>query len=227
VPVVELRDVARTYQGPPPVAALAPCDLVIGQGEYVTVVGRSGSGKSTLLNLIGLLDVPSAGSYRLEGIDTSGLGEGDRAALRGRRIGFVFQAFHLLGQRSALYNVELGALYTAPSSPRRRRMALELLEHVGLADRVTTPAARLSGGERQRVAIARALVNRPSLLLCDEPTGNLDSVTAQAILGLLDRLHGDGLTVVVVTHDPQVAARGDRTVTMRDGTLTAATSGGP
>ncbi|MCD0450542.1 ABC transporter ATP-binding protein [Actinocorallia sp. API 0066] len=218
-PVIEFTGVGRTHPGPPPVRALLPADLTVAAGEYVTVVGPSGSGKSTFLHLAGLLDRPTEGVYRLDGINTAALGERDRTALRGRRIGFVFQAFHLLGHRSARENVMLAQLYTGTSRRTRARLADALLDRVGLAARADTPAGLLSGGERQRVAIARALVNRPSLLLCDEPTGNLDSANAATVLALLDELHADGFTVMVVTHDPDVAARGGRTVSIRDGAL--------
>ncbi|HEU5159778.1 MAG TPA: ABC transporter ATP-binding protein [Streptosporangiaceae bacterium] len=218
-PVIDFSGVRRTYPGPPPVAALKPADLVIGRGDYVTVVGPSGSGKSTFLNVAGLLDRPTGGVYRLDGIDTASLGERDRTALRGRRIGFVFQAFHLLSHRTAIENVMLSLLYTGTPRRRRRRLAMETLEQVGLVGRAHALAGQLSGGERQRVAIARALVNRPSLLLCDEPTGNLDTGTAQTVLALIDELHTAGFTVLVVTHDPGVAARGQRAVAIRDGIL--------
>jgi putative ABC transport system ATP-binding protein len=218
---VSFRGVARTYPGPPPVTALRPSDLIVRRGEYVTVTGPSGSGKSTLLNLVGLLDAPSGGVYALDGIDTGALRERDRTALRARRIGFVFQAFHLLPQATASENVALAMLYTRIPRDQRRERAARMLERVGLAHRAHAPAAQLSGGERQRVAIARALVHRPSLLLCDEPTGNLDSATTQTVLALLAELHRDGLTVMVVTHDPQVADRGQRTVQIRDGTVAA------
>ncbi|MFE6866087.1 ABC transporter ATP-binding protein [Kitasatospora sp. NPDC057692] len=222
-PVIEFRQVGLTYPGPPPVAALKPCDLAVAAGEYVTVIGPSGSGKSTFLNIAGLLDAPTAGHYLLDGIDTGGLPDADRTALRGRRIGFVFQSFHLLPHRSAAENVALAMLYTAGRGRRgaaeRRELARAALVRVGLGHRLDALPTRLSGGERQRVAIARALVGRPSLLLCDEPTGNLDTVTAESILALLDELHAQGLTVLLITHDPQVAARGRRTVAIRDGVL--------
>ncbi|MCP3819340.1 ABC transporter ATP-binding protein [Streptomyces sp. A3M-1-3] len=219
-PVIEFRGVALTYPGPPPVSALKPSDLRIEPGEYITVVGPSGSGKSTFLNVVGLLDAPTAGTYLLDGIDTGELPDADRTALRGRRIGFVFQSFHLLPHRSAMENVRLAMLYShaVPRADRPSR-ARAALRRVGLGHRVDAQPTRLSGGERQRVAIARALVARPSLLLCDEPTGNLDSGTAESILALLDELHGDGMTVVVITHDPGVAARARRTLTIRDGEL--------
>jgi putative ABC transport system ATP-binding protein len=221
-PVVRLRGVTRTYAGPAPVYALRSVDLAVPRGELLTIIGPSGSGKSTLLNILGLLDRPDDGTYELDGIDTAGLRERDRTALRAQRIGFVFQAFHLLSHRSAVENVALALLYAGVPRAERHRAAHEALVSVGLGPRADATPATMSGGERQRVAIARALVNRPSLLLCDEPTGNLDSVTSGQVLELLDALHRDGLTVVVITHDREVAARGDRTVTIRDGLLTEA-----
>lgn len=218
-PVIELRGAGLTYPGPPPVAALKPCDLLVRRGEYVTVVGPSGSGKSTFLNIAGLLDAPTEGTYLLDGIDTGALADADRTSLRGRRIGFVFQSFHLLPHRSAWENVTLAMVYNGTPRAERRSRAREALERVGLGHRVDAVPTRLSGGERQRVAIARALVARPSLLLCDEPTGNLDTATADSVLSLLDELHTDGITLLVITHDPAVAARGLRTVTIRDGLL--------
>jgi putative ABC transport system ATP-binding protein len=219
-PVIEFRGVGLTYPGPPAVRALHPCDLRIGRGEFVTVVGPSGSGKSTLLNIAGLLDTPTQGTYLLDGIDTKAISASGLAALRGRRIGFVFQAFHLLPHRSAQENVELAMIYQSVGRRQRRVRAAAVLERVGLAHRVAALPTQLSGGERQRVAVARALVAEPSLLLCDEPTGNLDSATAAAVLDLLDGLHREGMTIVVITHDPQAAAHGQRTVTIRDGVLT-------
>lgn len=221
-PVIEFAGAGKRYPGPPPVVALRPADLVIRRGEYVAVVGPSGSGKSTFLNVAGLLDRPSAGVYRLDGIDTGGLNERDRTALRGRRIGFVFQSFHLLPHRSAMENVMLSMLYTGVPRRKRRVQAAATLDRVGLSQRAHTPAGRLSGGERQRVAIARALVNRPSLLLCDEPTGSLDTATAGTVLRLIGELHADGFTVVLVTHDPGVAASAQRAVVIRDGVLSEA-----
>ena len=193
-PVIELRGLARTYPGPPPVPALRLADLVIGAGGYVAVTGPSGSGKSTLLHLLGLLDSPTAGSYLLDGLDTSALNDRDRSALRGRRIGFVFQSFHLLPYRTALENVLLAELVQPhaskhPAASGGRARSIE----VGLGHRLDALPTTLSGGECQRVAIARALVNRPSLVLCDEPTGNLDSQTAATLMDLLDRLNTAGL----------------------------------
>jgi putative ABC transport system ATP-binding protein len=218
-PVIELDGLARTYPGPPPVPALRPADLVIQAGDYVAVTGPSGSGKSTLLHLLGLLDTPTGGRYLLDGVDTSALGDKDRSALRGRRIGVVFQAFHLLPYRTALENVLLAQLYNNTPRAARLQAAIEALDAVGLGHRLDALPTTLSGGESQRVAIARALVNTPSLLLCDEPTGNLDSASAAAVMGLLDELNASGYTIVVITHDPAVAAHARRTITISDGVL--------
>jgi len=218
-PVIELRGLSRTYPGPPPVHALRPADLVIEADGYVAVTGPSGSGKSTLLHLLGLLDSPTSGSYLLDGLDTSALPDRDRSALRGRRIGFVFQAFHLLAYRTALENVLLAELYNHTPRSSRLRAAVDALGAVGLGHRLDALPTTLSGGECQRVAIARALVNRPSLLLCDEPTGNLDSRNAAALMELLDQLNADGLTIVVITHDAAVAAHAGRTVSISDGIM--------
>ncbi|MFG2299161.1 ABC transporter ATP-binding protein [Streptomyces sp. NPDC048603] len=219
MPVIRFEQVGLRYPGPPPVDALKPCDLTVHRGEFITVVGPSGSGKSTFLNVAGLLDSPTGGRYLLDGIDTGALADRDRTALRGHRIGFVFQSFHLLPHRSALENVTLAMLYTQVPRTERLRRARTALEQVGLGHRADAVPGRLSGGERQRVAIARALVGRPSLLLCDEPTGNLDSANAASVLTLLEELHATGMTVLVITHDTEVAARGRRTVTVRDGVL--------
>lgn len=218
-PVIRFAGVGRTYPGPPPVPALHPCDLVIERGEMVTVAGPSGSGKSTFLNVAGLLDRPTEGRYELDGVDTGPLPDRDRTALRGRRIGFVFQSFHLLGNRSAEENVALAMLYHRVPAAVRLDRARDALDRVGLDHRRTALPRTMSGGERQRVAIARALVTRPSLLLCDEPTGALDSATAETVLDTLSGLRADGLTVVVITHDPVVAARGTRTIRIVDGVL--------
>jgi putative ABC transport system ATP-binding protein len=218
-PVIELRGMARTYPGPPPVPALRPSDLVIDAGDYVAVMGPSGSGKSTLLHLLGLLDSPTAGSYLLDGLDTSALNDRDRSALRGRRIGFVFQSFHLLPYRTALENVLLAELYNRTSRAARAMAAADALTSVGLGHRLDALPTTLSGGECQRVAIARALVNRPSLLLCDEPTGNLDSRNAATVMELLDELNAAGFTIVVITHDATVAAHVGRTIAISDGEL--------
>jgi putative ABC transport system ATP-binding protein len=224
-PVIRFDGVGLTYPGPPPVPALRPCDLEVAPGERLAVVGPSGSGKSTLLNVAGLLDRPTQGSYELDGIQTGSLRQRDRSALRGQRIGFVFQSFHLLPYRDAEDNVLLALLYSHTRQTDRRQRARQALERVGLAHRVHALPGTMSGGEQQRVAIARALVNRPSLLLCDEPTGNLDSATGASVLALLDELHADGLTIIVITHDARVAARAGRTVTINDGVLSEAPAG--
>ncbi|MFE4513260.1 ABC transporter ATP-binding protein [Kitasatospora sp. NPDC056783] len=223
-PVIRLRGVSRTFPGPPPVTALHPHDLEIAAGEYVAVVGPSGSGKSTFLNLLGLLDRPSGGTYELDGIDTGALSEARRTALRGLRIGFVFQSFHLLPYRTAMENVMLAQVYTGSPRAGRADAARRVLDRVGLGHRTEALPSRMSGGERQRVAVARALVNRPSLLLCDEPTGNLDSATALRVMELFEELHEGGLTLLVITHDREVADRARRTITIRDGRLTASTA---
>ena len=225
-PVIELRGVARTYPGPPPVPALRPASLVIEAGDYVAVTGASGSGKSTLLHLLGLLDSPTAGSYLLDGVDTGELGDRDRSALRGSRIGFVFQAFHLLPYRTALENVLLAQMYNQTPRTVRVRAAVDALDAVRLGHRLDALPTTLSGGECQRVAIARALVNRPSLLLCDEPTGNLDSRNATALMDLLDQLNGAGFTIVVITHDASVAAHAGRTIAISDGVLSEVVGAG-
>jgi putative ABC transport system ATP-binding protein len=225
-PVIELDGLARTYPGPPPVPALRPASLVIAAGGYVAVTGPSGSGKSTLLHLLGLLDTPTGGRYLLDGLDTSALGDKDRSALRGRRIGVVFQAFHLLAYRTALENVLLAQLYNNTPRAARLAAATQALAAVGLGHRLDALPTTLSGGERQRVAIARALVNQPSLLLCDEPTGNLDSASAAALMDVLDELNASGYTIVVITHDPAVAAHAARQVSISDGVLSEQTGGG-
>ncbi|MFI9330481.1 ABC transporter ATP-binding protein [Kitasatospora sp. NPDC052868] len=218
-PVIALSGVGRSYPGQPPVTALHPSDLTVHRGEYLAITGPSGSGKSTLLHLLGLLDTPSRGRYELDGIDTGGLRDRDRATLRGRRIGFVFQSFHLLPHRTAEENVVLAQVYNRTPRGRRRAAALDALRQVGLGHRSDALPSTMSGGERQRVAIARALVNRPSLLLCDEPTGNLDPANAGAVLAQFDELHAQGFTLVVITHDPAVAARAGRRIAIHDGVL--------
>jgi putative ABC transport system ATP-binding protein len=218
-PVIHFEGVGLTYAGPPPVEALRPADLTVHQGEYATVVGPSGSGKSTFLNIVGLLDRPTVGSYTLDGVDVGSLDEAGRSAIRGRRIGFVFQAFHLLPHRSVLENVMLAELYMGAPRKGRRERALEALERVGLGDRADFLPTRLSGGQRQRAAIARSLMAEPSLLLCDEPTGNLDSKSADNVLDILGGLSQDGMTLIVITHDEHVASRADRRVRIMDGEL--------
>ncbi|HEY0237126.1 MAG TPA: ABC transporter ATP-binding protein [Friedmanniella sp.] len=217
--LVELDGVERVFAGSPPVHALRPTDLTVRAGDYLTVVGPSGSGKSTLLNVLGLLDEPTAGRYRIEGTDLTGLPERARTAVRGQWIGFVFQAFHLLPYRSATENVALAGLYSGLSETQRRARAREHLVRVGLGHRLDALPVTMSGGERQRVAIARALAHEPRLLLCDEPTGSLDRANGRSVLDLFDELHDAGLTLVVITHDETVAARGNRRLTILDGHL--------
>jgi putative ABC transport system ATP-binding protein len=217
--VVDLVDVGRTYPGPPPVVALRPTRLSVRRGEFLAVTGPSGSGKSTLLHLLGLLDRPDSGRYRLDGVDTGTLTDRQLSSLRGSRIGFVFQSFHLLPHRTAVENVTLAQLYNRVPRSGRADAARRTLDQVGLGHRADALPGAMSGGERQRVAIARALVNRPSLLLCDEPTGNLDSHNTAVVLDLMTRLHRDGYTIVMITHDLHVAGRADRIVTIRDGQL--------
>ena len=218
-PVVQLRGVSRTFGADPPVHALRGVNLAIWPGEWVTVVGPSGSGKSTLLNVVGLLDRQSTGTYHLDGVDVAELDDVSRAGLRGRNIGFVFQAFHLLPHRSALENVMLAELYVGGPRRGRAARALAALDRVGLADRAQFLPTKLSGGQRQRAAIARALVGEPCLLLCDEPTGNLDSTSAEAVLDVFSQLSDEGLTLAVITHDEHVASRATRRVGIVDGVL--------
>jgi putative ABC transport system ATP-binding protein len=216
-PVVEVDGLSRVFAGPPPVTALQPCTFSIQRGQFVAVTGPSGSGKTTLLSLLGLLDTPSTGRYVLDGLDVAELSDRDRAGIRARRIGFVFQAFHLIGYRSVIDNVELGLLYHGISKRQRRTRALEVIERVGLTSRSNGLCSQLSGGEKQRVAIARTLVRAPALMLCDEPTGNLDTATSEQILDLIEALHDDGLTIVMITHDPTISARAQRRIEIRDG----------
>lgn len=218
--VVDVEGLTKVFAGPPDVVALRPCTFQIYQGDYVAVTGPSGSGKTTLLSLLGLLDTPTAGSYRLNGVDVAGLGDADRSAVRAHRIGFVFQAFHLLGYRSVVDNVELGLLYQGVAKRQRRQRAHDVIDRVGLTHRRHAPCSTLSGGEKQRVAIARTLVREPALVLCDEPTGNLDTNTSNQILDLLDELHMAGLTIAIITHDPAIAASAQRHLTITDGHLT-------
>jgi putative ABC transport system ATP-binding protein len=217
--LVELRDVTRSFPGPPEVQALKAVNLVISPGDYVSIVGPSGSGKSTMLNLLGLLDRPSVGEYLLDGIRTGGLAEDERAAVRARVIGFVFQSFHLLNQRSVLDNVLMPMLYSGVPRDEREARAHDALRRVGLGHRLGFLPGTLSGGERQRVAVARAVVSGPRLLLADEPTGNLDHRTSGEVMELFEELNADGLTLVVITHDTDVAERAGRTVRIADGRL--------
>lgn len=219
-PVVELRGVTRAFPGDPPVVALLPSDLRVERGDYLSVVGPSGSGKSTLLHLLGLLDRPTGGEYLLDGEPTSEATEARRTALRGGRIGFVFQQFHLLPHRTVLDNVLLATLYSGVPRAERRARALAALDRVHLGHRLRFLPTTLSGGERQRVAVARAVVASPGVLLADEPTGNLDTHNSAEVLDLFDELHADGLTLVVITHDDVVSARARRRVRIADGRLT-------
>ncbi|WP_040588981.1 ABC transporter ATP-binding protein [Sciscionella marina] len=219
-PVIEVRGLRKVYgSGPTAVHALRGVDLSVTQGSYVAIMGASGSGKSTLLNVLGCLDTPSAGRYRLDGIDVRQFNENQLALVRNRKIGFVFQSFHLLARASALSNVELPLVYAGLRGARRRRRALAALELVGLSDRAGHRPNELSGGQQQRVAIARALVTGPAMLLADEPTGNLDSTSSDEVLTILDRLHDAGKTIVLITHETDVAARAQRTVHLLDGTI--------
>ncbi|PZG36779.1 macrolide ABC transporter ATP-binding protein [Spongiactinospora gelatinilytica] len=221
-PVIRLVDVDRVFPAEPPVHALRGTSLRVAAGDYVAVNGPSGSGKSTLLNTLGLLDRPTSGRYLLDGIDTTTLPDGERTRLRGGRIGFVFQSFHLLQHRPVLENVMLAEVYRQPPTnlrKGRRARAAQALERVGMGHRADFPPNRLSGGERQRVAVARALLGRPSLLLCDEPTGNLDGHNTTLLLDLFDELREQGLTIVVSTHEDEVSSRAGRRVRIIDGVL--------
>ncbi len=219
-PLIELVDIARYYQmGDERIAALDGVSFAIDKGEMVAIIGTSGSGKSTLLNILGCLDTPSRGTYRLAGKDVQGLSDDERAHVRNRQLGFVFQSFQLLTRASAVKNVALPLVYRGIPAKERTARAQKALERVGLAHRMHHKPFQLSGGQRQRTAIARALVSEPSLLLCDEPTGNLDSATTEDIMALLHALHAEGNTILVVTHDPGIAARCPREIRIFDGKI--------
>ncbi len=225
-PVIQLQGVGKTYRtGSVLVEALRDVSLSIASGEYVAIMGPSGSGKSTLMHILGCLDVPTTGHYLLAGDDVGQLSEFELADIRNRRVGFVFQQFNLLASMSAWRNVELPLCYAGVRRPERRTRAVEQLGRVGLADRIEHRPGELSGGQQQRVAVARALVTDPALVLADEPTGNLDSTATEEILNLLDALHGQGRTVVLITHEHDVAARAQRVIQLLDGLVSSDTGG--
>jgi putative ABC transport system ATP-binding protein len=220
MPLIETRDLWKTYvMGSEEIHALRGVNIIIDKGEYVAIMGPSGSGKSTLMNLIGCLDTPSEGEYWLNGHRVSELADDALARIRNKEIGFVFQTFNLLPRASALHNVELPLIYAGIGSTERREKATESLTKVGLGDRMSHKPNELSGGQRQRVAIARALVNHPSILLADEPTGNLDSATGEEIMALFEALHQQGQTIVLVTHEADIAAHSLRQVQLLDGRI--------
>ena len=219
-PVIEIADMTKTYiMGKTKVHALRGLSLTIRAGEYVAIIGASGSGKSTLMNMIGLLDHPTSGTYRIRGRETSKLRDNEMADMRNAEIGFVFQRFNLLARTTAQRQVQLPLFYAGVPARRAKAMALEALERVGLGDRTHHRPDELSGGQQQRVAIARALVNNPSILLADEPTGALDTKTGEEVMNLFGELHAQGMTLIVVTHDMEIAARASRIVTLRDGVI--------
>ena len=219
-PVIELRGVTKTYgEGETVVHAVAGVDLTVQRGDYVAIMGASGSGKSTLMNIIGCLDIPSSGIYRLDGIDVRRLTDRQQSKIRNRKIGFIFQSFNLIARTTALRNVELPLAYGGVGSRQRRQRAQAALELVGLGDRLGHTPAQLSGGQQQRVAVARAIATEPVLLLADEPTGALDSHSTEDVLRLFDALSAAGRTIVVITHENEVAAHAKRVLRMRDGLI--------
>ncbi len=220
LPVIALRNITRTYKmGDSEVHALAGVSLVIERGEFVAIMGASGSGKSTMMNIIGCLDVPSSGRYWLDGVDVRGLDETRLARVRNRKIGFVFQSFNLIPRTSALANIELPMLYAGVHAKERRARALAALDLVGLSSRAGHMPSEMSGGQQQRVAVARALVTNPALILADEPTGNLDTHASDEVMNVFESLNRAGRTVVLITHEPDIAERTKRTVRLRDGLI--------
>jgi putative ABC transport system ATP-binding protein len=217
--IIELKSIVKTYDmgGAEQVLALRGVSVNIGKNEYVAIMGPSGSGKSTLMNIIGCLDTPTSGQYLFNGINVSEMNDNELAKIRNREIGFVFQTFNLLARSDSLHNVELPLIYAGVPSAERRRRATETLQHVQLGDRIHHKPNELSGGQRQRVAVARALVTKPSIILADEPTGNLDSKTGEEIMMLFQELHGQGNTIILVTHEPDIAEHAHRTIRLRDG----------
>jgi putative ABC transport system ATP-binding protein len=227
-PIIELRRISKVYRmGEIEVRALRDVDFIVRAGEMVAIMGASGSGKSTMLNLIGTLDRPSSGEYLLDGEPVQDLDEFELAALRNRKIGFVFQSFNLLARDNALENVELPMVYAGERRSTRRKKALKALDRVGLSDRVDHLPNQLSGGQQQRVSIARAIVNEPLLLLADEPTGALDSTTTKQVMSLFVELHKQGMTVVIVTHDQSIARYAERIVSFQDGVIVSDVKNAP
>lgn len=223
--VVRLDNVAKVYtMGDQRVEALRGISFSVEQGEFIAIMGSSGSGKSTCMNMLGCLDVPTSGTYLLEGVNVGELSQNELATIRNRKLGFVFQGFNLLPRTTARENVELPLVYAGVHAAQRRERALAALAMVGLAERAGHYSNQLSGGQQQRVAIARALVNAPALLLADEPTGNLDSATSEEIMRIFAELHGKGITILMVTHEPDIAAWASRSITFRDGRIIADTT---
>jgi putative ABC transport system ATP-binding protein len=220
VPVIALEEVVKTYQiGDIAVHALRGITATVQRGEYVAIMGSSGSGKSTLMNILGCLDTPTSGIYRLGGLDVRSADEDELADLRNREIGFVFQSFNLIPRTRALANVELPLSYAGLARADRRRRALAALREVGLSDRVDHLPSELSGGQQQRVAVARALVTNPAMILADEPTGNLDTASTQEVMGIFERLSDEGRTIILITHEPDVASHADRVIQLSDGQI--------